>query len=199
MDLGDRVGQTGVEFQYDRYLRGRNGASRLQVDAMGNLNRRLNKRDPKQGRQLRLSVDLDVQEAGQEALAGGTGRGAFAVMDIKSGEVLGLGSQPSFDPNIFSKGIKKRDYDRLLDEDNGAPLTNRAIQGLYPTGSTFKLVTAVAGARGRADHTGHPDPRPGLLHGRRHGVRERRQGGPRHARAAAGAHRVERRLLLPAG
>ena len=146
--LGDRVGQTGVEFQYDRYLRGRNGASRLQVDAMGNLNRRLNKRDPKQGRQLRLSVDLDVQEAGQEALAGGTGRGAFAVMDIKSGAMLGLGSEPSYDPNIFSKGIKKRDYDRLLDEDNGAPLTNRAIQGLYPTGSTFKLVTAVAGLEG---------------------------------------------------
>jgi penicillin-binding protein 2 len=144
VDLGDRVGQTGIELQYDRYLRGRNGASRLQVDAMGNLNRRLNKRDPKQGRQLRLSVDLDVQEAGQEALAGGTGRGAFAVMDVKSGEVLGLGSQPSFDPNIFSKGIKQRDYARLLDEDNGAPLTNRAIQGGYPTGSTFKLVTATA-------------------------------------------------------
>ena len=73
MDLGDRVGQTGIEFQYDRYLRGRNGASRLQVDAMGNLNRRLTKQEPVQGRQLRLSVDLDVQEAGQEALAGGTG------------------------------------------------------------------------------------------------------------------------------
>ncbi len=144
VDLGDRVGQTGIELQYDRYLRGRNGASRLQVDAMGNLNQRLKKVDPKQGRQLRLSVDLDVQEAGQEALEGGTGRGAFAVMDIKTGEVLGLGSQPSFDPNIFSKGIKQRDYARLLDEDNGSPLTNRAIRGGYPTGSTFKLVTAVA-------------------------------------------------------
>ena len=148
VDLGDRVGQTGIELQYDRYLRGRNGASRLQVDAMGNLNRRLSKKEAVQGRQLRLSVDLDVQEAGEEALSGGTGRGAFAVMNIKTGEMLGLGSEPSFDPNIFSKGIKKREYARLQDEDNGSPLTNRAIQGLYPTGSTFKLVTAVAALEG---------------------------------------------------
>ena len=144
VDLGDRVGQSGIELQYDRFLRGKNGASRLQVDAMGNLNRRLSKREPVQGRQLRLSVDLDVQEAGQQALAGGTGRGAFAVMNIRTGEMLGLGSEPSFDPNIFSKGIKERDYARLQDEDNGSPLTNRAIRGGYPTGSTFKLVTAVA-------------------------------------------------------
>jgi penicillin-binding protein 2 len=144
VDLGDRVGQSGIELQYDRFLRGKNGASRLQVDAMGNLNRRLGNREPVQGRQLRLSVDLDVQEAGQQALAGGTGRGAFAVMNIRTGEMLGLGSEPSFDPNIFSKGIKERDYARLQDEDNGSPLTNRAIRGGYPTGSTFKLVTAVA-------------------------------------------------------
>jgi penicillin-binding protein 2 len=142
--LGDRVGQSGVELQYDRFLRGRNGASRVQVDALGNLNRPLSDREPKQGRQLRLSVDLDVQSAGQQALAGGTGRGAFAVMDVNDGEVLALGSEPSFDPNVFSKGIKKTDWDRLNDEAGGAPITNRAIQGGYPTGSTFKLITATA-------------------------------------------------------
>ncbi len=142
--LGDRVGQSGVELQYDRFLRGRNGASRVQVDALGNLNRPLSAREPKQGRQLRLSVDLGVQEAGQQALAGGTGRGAFAVMDVHNGEVLGLGSQPSFDPSVFSKGISKSEFDKLQDPDNGAPLSNRAIQGGYPTGSTFKLITATA-------------------------------------------------------
>jgi penicillin-binding protein 2 len=89
-------------------------------------------------------VDLGVQEAGQQALAGGTGRGAFAVMDVHSGEVLGLGSDPSFDPNIFSKGIRQSELDSLQDPDNGAPLSNRAIQGGYPTGSTFKLITATA-------------------------------------------------------
>ena len=146
--LGDRVGQAGIEYQYDRFLRGRNGATRLQVDARGRLRKNLAVKQPKQGRQLRLSLDLDVQEAGQVALAGGTGKGAFVVMDVKSGEVLGLGSQPSFDPNIFSKVIKQSDYDRLTDEDNGAPLTNRAIQGGYPTGSTFKLITSVAALEG---------------------------------------------------
>jgi penicillin-binding protein 2 len=141
---GDRIGQSGVEAEYDRFLRGRNGASRVQVDALGNLSRRLKVRQPAQGRQLRLSVDLDVQEAGQAALGSGTGRGAFAVMNVKTGEVLALGSQPSFDPNIFAKSIKRSDYRRLLDPDNGAPLANRAIQGGYPTGSTFKLITATA-------------------------------------------------------
>src|SRR5680860_1718089 len=62
--LGDRVGQSGVEYQYDRFLRGRNGANRVEVDAMGNLRRTLEERRPAQGRQLRLSVDLDVQRAG---------------------------------------------------------------------------------------------------------------------------------------
>jgi penicillin-binding protein 2 len=146
--LGDRVGQSGIEYQYDRFLRGRNGASRVQVDALGNLNRNLSVREPQQGRQLRLSIDLDVQRAGQQALAGGTGRGAFVVMNVNNGEVLALGSQPSFDPNIFSKVIRERDLRRLNDEDNGAPLSNRATQGLYPTGSTFKLITATAALQG---------------------------------------------------
>jgi penicillin-binding protein 2 len=146
--LGDRVGQTGVEYQYDRFLRGRNGASRVQVDALGNLNRTLGVTEPQQGRQLRLSIDLDVQRAGQQALAGGTGRGAFVVMNVNDGEVVALGSQPSFDPNIFSKVIKQSDLDRLNDADNGAPLANRAIQGLYPTGSTFKLITSTAALQG---------------------------------------------------
>jgi penicillin-binding protein 2 len=144
VSLGDRVGQSGIEYQYDRFLRGKNGATRLRVDALGQLRRTLNVKQPKQGRQLRLSVDLDVQRAGQAALAGGTGHGAFVAMDVRSGEVLGLGSQPSFDPNVFSKVIKQSDYDRLTAEENGAPLTNRAIQGEYPTGSTWKLITSVA-------------------------------------------------------
>src|SRR5918999_154814 len=116
--MGDRVGQSGIEAEYDRFLRGRNGATRVQVDALGNLNRRLSSREPEQGRQLRLSVDVDVQTAGQQALAGGTGRGAFAVMDVKTGEVLGLGSQPSFDPNVFAKTIRQSDYERLSADEN---------------------------------------------------------------------------------
>jgi penicillin-binding protein 2 len=148
VEMGDRVGQTGIEYQYDRFLRGRNGATRVQVDALGNLNRELDREEPEQGRQLRLSLDLDVQRVGQQALATGTGRGAFVAMDINSGEIRALGSQPSFDPNIFSKVIRQRDLDRLNDEDLGQPLANRATQGLYPTGSTFKLITATAALEG---------------------------------------------------
>ncbi|HEX2234258.1 MAG TPA: penicillin-binding protein 2 [Thermoleophilaceae bacterium] len=148
VDMGDRVGQSGIEYQYDRFLRGENGATRVQVDAMGNLTETLDRDRPKQGSQLRLSIDLDVQRAGQQALAGGTGRGAFVVMDVNNGEVRALGSHPSFDPNLFTKVIRKSDYERLSDPDLGAPLSNRAIQGAYPTGSTFKLITATAALEG---------------------------------------------------
>ena len=146
VDLGDRVGQSGIESQYDRFLRGRNGASRVQVDALGNLRGQLRVIRPQQGRQLRLSVDLDVQRAGQRALGGA--KGAFAVMNVNNGEVLALGSSPSFDPNLFSKGVRQSDYSRLSSKDNGEPLLNRAIQAGYPTGSTFKLITATAALQG---------------------------------------------------
>jgi penicillin-binding protein 2 len=145
-DQGDRVGQSGIESTYDRYLRGRNGANRVQVDALGTLQGQLAVRTPQPGRQLRLTVDLDVQEAGQRAISGA--KAAFVVMDVKSGEIRGLGSSPSFDPNIFSRTIRRADFKRLSAKENGEPLANRAIQGLYPTGSSFKLITAVAALEG---------------------------------------------------
>ncbi|MGH8572384.1 MAG: penicillin-binding transpeptidase domain-containing protein, partial [Gammaproteobacteria bacterium] len=144
--LGDRIGQSGIESEYDRFLRGRNGGNRVQVDALGRLRRGLGVTEPQQGRQLRLSVDLDVQSAGQKALGGA--KGAFVAMNVHNGEVLGLGSSPSFDPNLFSKVIRQRDLDRVYSKDNGEPILNRAIQGLYPTGSTFKLITATAALQG---------------------------------------------------
>jgi penicillin-binding protein 2 len=163
VELGDRVGQAGIEAEYDRFLRGRNGAARVEVDALGNLTKTLKQVDTQQGSQLRLSLDLGVQEAAQQALAGGTGRGAFAVMDVNNGEVLALGSQPSFDPSIFTKPLPQKRLDALSSEDLGKPLFNRAIQGGYPTGSTFKLVTATA-----ALESGHLTPEtvlndPGVL------------------------------------
>ncbi len=153
VELGDRVGQAGIEAEYDRFLRGVNGAAKLEVDAVGNLTDTLRRREPKQGRQLRLSLDLDVQRVAQQALAGGTGRGAFAVMDVNNGEVLALGSQPSFDPNIFTRPLSQKRLEALGSEELGKPLFNRAIQGGYPTGSTFKLVTATA-----ALESGHITP-----------------------------------------
>ena len=144
VQLGDRVGQSGIEYEYDRYLRGQNGATRIQVDALGRPKGELSIRDPVPGKQLRLSIDFGVQKTGQEALARLGKPGAFVAMDPRNGEVLGLGSNPSFDPNIFAKGVSASVYKRLQDPNNGAPLANRATQGLYPTGSTFKLITATA-------------------------------------------------------
>jgi penicillin-binding protein 2 len=139
---GDRVGQAGIEYSYDRYLRGQNGANRVQVDASGNVRAELASRPPKSGRRLRLALDYGVQKTGQIAMAGR--HGAFVAMDIKNGEIRALGSEPTFDPNVFSKQIKQSDYTRLTSEANGAPLFNRAIQGGYPTGSTYKPITSVA-------------------------------------------------------
>jgi penicillin-binding protein 2 len=153
VEMGDRVGQAGIEAEYDRFLRGRNGAARVEVDALGNLTDTLKREQPLQGKQLRLSLDLNVQRVAQQALAGGTGKGAFAVMNVQNGEVLALGSQPSFDPNVFTKPITKKQLDALTSKDLGEPLLNRAIQAGYPTGSTFKLVTATA-----ALESGHITP-----------------------------------------
>ena len=144
VELGDRVGKAGIEAEYDRFLRGQNGATQVQVDAFGNLTRQLSDIGAEQGKQLRLSLDLDVQRVGQTALSSGTGKGAFAVLDVRNGEVLALGSQPSFDPNLFSRVVRESDYRRLTADENGAPLTNRAVSAGYPTGSTFKAITATA-------------------------------------------------------
>jgi len=161
--MGDRVGQAGLESEYDQVLRGTGGYTRVQVDSLGNFRNKLGEHPATQGSQLRLSLDLDVQRAGQEALAGGTGKGAFAVMDIKDGEVLGLGSNPSYDPNIFAKIVKESDYKRLTSDETGSPLTDRAIAGGYPTGSTFKLITATAALESKTITPDTPLNDPGQI------------------------------------
>ena len=147
---GTIVGKAGIEYAYDRYLRGEDGATKLQVDALGNPRGELRRRDaPVPGEQLRLSLDLGLQRTGQEALqsVGGGRPGAFVAMNPEDGQVYALGSYPSFDPSVFAKPISARVYERLSSEENGAPLFNRATGGFYPTGSTFKPVTALAGLR----------------------------------------------------
>jgi penicillin-binding protein 2 len=161
--IGDRIGKAGLEAEYDRYLRGQNGAARVEVDALGNLTQTLDRKPTVQGSQLRLSLDLNIQRVAQQALAGGTGRGAFAVMNVQNGEVLALGSQPSFDPNIFSKPISQKTLDALTSKELGEPLFDRAIQGGYPTGSTFKLITATAALQSGLITPSTPLNDPGFL------------------------------------
>jgi penicillin-binding protein 2 len=151
---GTVVGKGGLEYTYDRYLRGKPGATRVQVDALGRPKGEFPQRQPLQGRQLKLSLDLGLERAGQNAMAEAGGipivngeknrGGAFVALDPTDGELLGMGSYPSFDPNIFAKPLKESTFKKLNSENTGAPLINRAIQSGYPTGSTFKLITALA-------------------------------------------------------
>ncbi len=148
LEPGDLIGQDGVEFEYDRYLRGRAGATRVQVDSMGQPKGQLSVLPPKPGDSLQLSVDAGIQAAGEAGLSARGLPGGFAAMDIRNGQVLGLGSFPTFDPTVFTKPITQSQYRDLTSDDTDAPLTNRAIRGLYPTGSTFKPITAMAGLTG---------------------------------------------------
>ena len=146
---GTVVGQGGLEYQYDRYLRGTDGSREIQVDALGNPKGELREVAPKAGQRLKLSLDLALQREGQEALTGQGNPGgqpaAFVAMNPDNGEILGMGSYPSFDPNLLTKPITQERYDALFGEQAGSPLFNRATNGLYSTGSTFKVVTALAG------------------------------------------------------
>src|SRR5215204_1244914 len=151
---GTRIGKDGIEESYDSYLRGTNGFTRVVVNSFGNRDdtRRTTRTNPIQGRQLRLTLDLGLQRAAQNAVAraieaaagNGADAGAYVAMDPRDGEVLALGSYPSFDANVFAKPIDQETYEQLNSEENGAPLFNRAIAAGYPTGSTFKPMTAFA-------------------------------------------------------
>ena len=148
IEQGTIIGKSGLEYTYDRYLRGRDGAKVLRVDANGRFvsDQPVDERDPVPGRQLQLSLDLGLQKAGQDALRGIGGGlpGAFVAMNPKNGQIYAMGSYPSFDPETFSKPVPQARYEQLTSEENGAPLINRAVASTYPTGSTFKIVTALA-------------------------------------------------------
>lgn len=146
LEPGDQVGQSGVENTYDNVLRGTNGMTKVQVDAGGNpTGGVLSQTDPQPGDNLVLSIDRKVQQAGEAAIGSFSTPGAFVAMNVRNGEILGLGSSPTFDPSIFTKPvIPDSVYEQLVSDTTGSPLTDRAIQGLYPTGSTFKPITAIA-------------------------------------------------------
>jgi penicillin-binding protein 2 len=156
LEQGTRIGKDGIEETYDSYLRGTDGFTRVIVNSMGSRDdtREATRVPPLQGRQLQLTLDLGLQRAANDALARAIAAansnfnpaqaGAFVAMDPRNGEVLALGSYPSFDANLFAKPIDQVTYARLNSEDEGAPLFNRAISAGYPTGSTFKPITALA-------------------------------------------------------
>ncbi len=157
---GTVVGQEGLEYYYDRYLRGRAGVQRVEVNAAGNpVASNLAPTPPLAGHSLKVTLDLGLQKEGEKALLEGIERargggkpavaGAFTALDPRNGQVLAMGSYPSFDPNKFAKPLTESEYATLQGKAPGAggealaPLTDRAVNGTYPTGSTFKPITAM--------------------------------------------------------
>lgn len=141
---GDVIGTRGVEALLDRTLRGEPGGVNVLVDAHGRELEQLEEVEPVPGRNVVLTLDRRVQSAAEEALAATGHNGAVVAIDPRDGAILALASLPSFDPNRFALGIERAEWTALVD-DPGKPLSNRALQGQYPPGSTFKTVTAIAG------------------------------------------------------
>jgi penicillin-binding protein 2 len=158
ISAGTRIGQSGLEQRYDRYLRGRDGYTRVVINSTGNRDEQASatRVEPKQGERVQLTLDLALERVANNALrkaigwasANGAQAGAYVAMDPTNGDILALGSYPSFDANILAKPISQRTYDALTSESRGAPLLNRAIASGYPTGSTFKPITAMATLEG---------------------------------------------------
>jgi penicillin-binding protein 2 len=140
---GDVIGQSGVEYSYDRFLRGTAGSQRLQVDALGRPRGQLGSRPAQAGDNLHLTLDSGVQEVGEEALRNRGLPGGFVAMNANTGAILGMGSYPSFDPSFYTRPHTKAEYDAFGSRP-GDPLVDRADQGGYPTGSAFKPITATA-------------------------------------------------------
>lgn len=140
-ELGMKIGKTGLESVFEPYLRGFDGIERIEVDAYGRKQKVLYKIDPVSGGSVDLAIDWDLQEAAEKAL--GEKNGAVIALSPITGEIFALVSHPNFDPNLFVKGFSRKEWESIV-KNNFHPLQNKAIQGIYPPGSTFKLVTAIA-------------------------------------------------------
>jgi penicillin-binding protein 2 len=139
---GDIVGKSGVELEYNTLLMGKNGSRQVVVNSRGKEMGQLDEKPAEPGRQLKLTIDLDLQIAAEEALEGKNG--AIVAMDPRTGEVLAMVSRPTFDPNDFAVRIPRDQWNQLVNDDNH-PLLNKAIQAQLAPGSTFKVIMATAG------------------------------------------------------
>jgi penicillin-binding protein 2 len=145
------VGQSGLEYEYDRYLRGTYGYQNVKVNAEGIAVGQGRKKDPTTGDDLRTTLDVKLEQVGDAALqrsisanGGGLDGGAYVAMNPQNGSIYGMGSLPSFNPKVFTHQISDKEYKSLTDAASNAPLFNRATESEEPTGSTFKVITSVA-------------------------------------------------------
>ena len=140
---GAIVGQSGIERVYNRLLMGQDGARRVVVNSVGREIRTLEEIPPVEGRRVQLTIDYDLQKAAEDGFRHAGFNGAALIMDPRNGEVLTYVSLPAYDPNDFAGGIDRATW-VSLNADKLRPLQNRAIQGRYSPGSTFKIVVATA-------------------------------------------------------
>jgi penicillin-binding protein 2 len=138
---GFRIGKDGIERRADRELRGKAGAQRVEVTARGKVVRELDTRGDVPGEMLKLTIDRDLQSFTARRL--GDNSASVVVIDCLTGDVLTMVSMPAYDPNVFSKRVPAKLW-KALQEDDHKPLLNKSAMGLYPPGSTFKMVTALA-------------------------------------------------------
>lgn len=160
------IGQWGAEMLFDKSLRGTPGKRVIEVDALGREIRLLQEKPPIKGRDIMLSVDINLQKEAEKAF--GEKAGALVAIKPGTGEILGMLSKPSFDPNLFARGISYDEW-RVLTHNRKKPMLNRAFQSQYPPGSTFKIVTAIAALEeGVISPETKVDCRGGISYGRWH-------------------------------
>lgn len=139
--MGDTIGKYGLEKYWEDRLRGENGGQQIEVDAFGRKLRVIDEVPEVPGTSIHLTLDIALQHAAEEAM--GDQQGSVVVLDPHDGSVLAMVSKPAFDPNLFARGITEEEW-RSLTGDPLRPLANKALQGQYPPGSTFKIVVATA-------------------------------------------------------
>lgn len=143
LSTGSIVGQSGVERVYNKLLMGEDGARRVVVNSMGREIRTLDETPPVEGRRVQLSINYAMQHAAEDAFRAYQHWGSAIVLDPKTGDVLTLASMPAYDPNAFATGVDRATWN-ALSNDELKPMQNRAIQGRYSPGSTFKVIVATA-------------------------------------------------------
>lgn len=164
--LGDIVGKSGAELQYESVLQGEKGYQRVEVDAVGSPRTVIEEAEPLAGSDVVLTLDIPVQQVAEEALQRALAEaradefrdaraGAAVALDVRTGEVLAMASAPTYDPTLFIGGISSKDWEALNAEDSEYPLNNRVIQAQYPPASTYKAIVGMAGLEYGVTSLGH--------------------------------------------
>lgn len=166
-EIGDTVGKSGAELQFEGVLQGDKGWRRIEVNASGKPQGIVREEAPRPGNDIRLTIDIETQRVAEEQLAAAlvearkqeqynARAGAVVAMDVTTGEVLAMASQPTYDPSAFLGGISTEEWKALNAKKSEYPLNNRAIMAAYPAASTFKAFTGIAGLEARITYENKP-------------------------------------------